>query len=69
MSGASDGKSHMGIQSMLSDLLEWSKSEAFKYSLELYHNIQTAHIVAFGKCTAVYKITPLHGYRKKNKES
>ena len=36
-----DGKPHMGIQSMLSDLLEWSKSEAFKYSPELYHNIST----------------------------
>lgn len=60
------------IQSMLSDLLEWSKSEAFEHTPELYNTIQRAHKLAFGKFTAVSrkrKITPLHGYRKKYKKA
>lgn len=70
MSEASHG--NPPIQYMLLDLLEWSKSEAFEHTPELYNTVHKAHKLAFGKFTAVSrkkKITPLHGYRKKIKKN
>lgn len=46
------------IQSMLLDLLEWSKSETFEQTLKLYNTIQKAHKLAFGKFSAVSKKIP-----------
>ncbi|XP_049333207.1 uncharacterized protein LOC111194919 isoform X1 [Astyanax mexicanus] len=56
------------VQTMLSDLLEWSHSPNYKYSRELHNTIQKAHKMAFanfGIVSKKRKISALHAYRQR----
>lgn len=67
-------KSQLELQSMITDLFEWSKSESFKHSNELYATVKRAHKMAFnrfGILSRKRKISALHasGWRRPNVES
>lgn len=56
------------LQSMLTDLLEWSKSENYMYSNDLYTTVKRAHTVAynhFGIVSRKRKTHALHAYRQR----